>query len=182
LAAALIASLGWADGASALATDISGTPTQLRISENSMTFAAKARIIRRHHFRQVRNQHRTSRRHVRRIGNHRFQVVRHRFNPRRSLFVLRGVASPIQTSVGIVPIRPDFRFTPFRSHRRFFPVLGSVYGPYMCEAPSSLPTVSYYGYSNPHEAWCKNHYQTYDPMTDSFLGCDGYRHQCVVPN
>jgi hypothetical protein len=41
----------------------------------------------------------------------------------------------------------------------------------------------YYGYSagNPHVRWCLNHYRSYDPRSDTFVGFDGYRHRCNSP-
>jgi hypothetical protein len=31
-----------------------------------------------------------------------------------------------------------------------------------------------------HVARCDAHYRSYDPYTDTFLGYDGYRHQCML--
>jgi hypothetical protein len=30
-----------------------------------------------------------------------------------------------------------------------------------------------------HVQWCLDHYRTYDPRTNSFIGRDGYRHACI---
>jgi hypothetical protein len=30
-----------------------------------------------------------------------------------------------------------------------------------------------------HVRWCLDHYRTYDPRTNTFIGIDGYRHACI---
>lgn len=37
------------------------------------------------------------------------------------------------------------------------------------------------GYGGSHVEWCLNRYRSYDPSSDTFLGYDGYRHQCRGP-
>jgi hypothetical protein len=32
-----------------------------------------------------------------------------------------------------------------------------------------------------HVRWCLNHYRTYDPRSNTFIGYDGYRHRCRSP-
>ena len=40
----------------------------------------------------------------------------------------------------------------------------------------------YYGYrGNAHVRWCLNHYRSYDPSSNTFMGYDGYRHRCRGP-
>lgn len=36
-------------------------------------------------------------------------------------------------------------------------------------------------YGSRHVRWCLNHYRSYNPRTDSFLGYDGYYHRCRSP-
>jgi hypothetical protein len=37
------------------------------------------------------------------------------------------------------------------------------------------------GYGDPHIEWCFDHYRSYDPQSDSFIGHDGDRHACLTP-
>jgi hypothetical protein len=34
---------------------------------------------------------------------------------------------------------------------------------------------------NDHVAWCRSHYISYNPATDTFTGYDGFAHRCVAP-
>ncbi|MEJ2376948.1 MAG: BA14K family protein [Pseudolabrys sp.] len=34
------------------------------------------------------------------------------------------------------------------------------------------------GYYAPSVAWCEQHYRSYDPASQTYLGYDGYRHHC----
>ena len=43
---------------------------------------------------------------------------------------------------------------------------------------ASLP---YASYSDAHVEWCLNRYQSYDPRTNTYLGYDGFRHECISP-
>jgi hypothetical protein len=37
-----------------------------------------------------------------------------------------------------------------------------------------------YGYAEEaHVQWCFDHYRTYNPRTNSYIGSDGYRHACI---
>jgi BA14K-like protein len=37
------------------------------------------------------------------------------------------------------------------------------------------------GYGNSHVDYCMRRYRSYDPRTNTFMGYDGYRHECVGP-
>ncbi|MBL8893800.1 MAG: BA14K family protein [Rhizobiales bacterium] len=37
------------------------------------------------------------------------------------------------------------------------------------------------GYGDGHVQYCFNRYRSYDPRSNTFLGYDGYRHECVSP-
>ena len=37
------------------------------------------------------------------------------------------------------------------------------------------------GYGGGHVQWCLNRYRSYDPRSNTFLGYDGYRHECNGP-
>ena len=37
------------------------------------------------------------------------------------------------------------------------------------------------GYGNSHVDYCMRRYRSYDPSTNTFMGYDGYRHECVGP-
>jgi hypothetical protein len=42
----------------------------------------------------------------------------------------------------------------------------------------------YYGYEgngNAHVEYCLDRYRSYDPRTNSFMGYDGFRHECISP-
>jgi len=58
----------------------------------------------------------------------------------------------------------------------FYPTYRYAYAPYYV-APA--PTVTY-GFSA-HVAWCQQHYRSYNPATDLFLGYDGKYHYCAAP-
>ena len=38
-----------------------------------------------------------------------------------------------------------------------------------------------YGAGNGHVQWCLNHYRSYNPSTNTFMGYDGYAHNCNSP-
>lgn len=44
-----------------------------------------------------------------------------------------------------------------------------------------VAALPYYGYGDAHVAWCLSRYRSYDPRTNTYLGYDGYRHECVSP-
>jgi hypothetical protein len=55
-------------------------------------------------------------------------------------------------------------------------VAGAVVGAY------AAPRVYYDNdYGGGHVEWCLNRYRSYDPRTNTFLGYDGYRHECNSP-
>ena len=37
------------------------------------------------------------------------------------------------------------------------------------------------GYGNAHVEYCMNRYRSYDPRTNTFVGYDGLRHECIGP-
>jgi hypothetical protein len=44
------------------------------------------------------------------------------------------------------------------------------------------PDYGYYGGPTAqHISWCESRYRSYDPRNNSFVGYDGYIHQCVSP-
>lgn len=46
---------------------------------------------------------------------------------------------------------------------------------------SALPYYDYDYNDDAHIAWCFAHYGSYDPRTNTFLGYDGNRHECISP-
>ncbi len=62
---------------------------------------------------------------------------------------------------------------------------GYYYGGYWYRRPwwtltVPVPVVPYSG-GSAHVRWCLNHYRSYNPRTDMFLGYDGYHHRCRSP-
>lgn len=45
----------------------------------------------------------------------------------------------------------------------------------------AAPRVYDDGYGDGHVQYCFNRYRSYDPRTNTFLGYDGYRHECRGP-
>jgi len=44
-----------------------------------------------------------------------------------------------------------------------------------------VAALPYASYSDAHVEWCLNRYQSYDPRTNTYLGYDGFRHECISP-
>jgi len=60
-------------------------------------------------------------------------------------------------------------------HGAFLPgfAIGAAIGGMMGAA--AAPPPRYYGRS---VEWCMRHYRSYDPRSETYMGYDGYRHQC----
>jgi len=85
---------------------------------------------------------------------------------------------------------PNWRYNSRRygpRYRAYRPGYGYYYGGYWYRrpwwtftvpvpAPAPVPA-----YGNAHVRWCLNHYRSYNPRTDMFLGYDGYYHRCRSP-
>ena len=52
----------------------------------------------------------------------------------------------------------------------------AVYAP-----PPPPPPAPVYRRGRAHVDWCFSRYRSYDPVTDTYLGYDGYRHRCISP-
>jgi len=81
-----------------------------------------------------------------------------------------------------------WRYTPRYGHRYRYRRhgYGYYYGgwwyarPYW-RAPVVPVPVPAPGYGSRHVRWCLNHYRSYNPRTDRYLGYDGYYHRCRSP-
>ena len=65
----------------------------------------------------------------------------------------------------------------YRSYRSGY---GYYYGGYWYRRPwwtLMVPVVPYIG-GSAHVQWCLNHYRSYNPRTDMYLGYDGLHHRC----
>jgi hypothetical protein len=50
------------------------------------------------------------------------------------------------------------------------------------EPPPPPPDYGYYaGPTAQHISWCESRYRSYDPRNNTFVGYDGYLHECVSP-
>ena len=85
---------------------------------------------------------------------------------------------------------PNWRYNSHRygpRYRAYRPGYGYYYGGYWYRRPWWTFTVPVPvpapapAYGNAHVQWCLNHYRSYNPRTDMFLGYDGYYHRCRSP-
>lgn len=67
-----------------------------------------------------------------------------------------------------------------RHHDHDFAFFGLGFAPYYDYGYDDYYYPSYsYAYAGSHVRWCLDHYRTYNPRTNSFIGSDGYRHACI---
>ena len=52
---------------------------------------------------------------------------------------------------------------------------------YVAPRPFYVPPPPVYDDRSDHVDWCLDHYRSYDPRSDTYLGYDGYRHRCISP-
>ncbi len=103
---------------------------------------------------------------------------------------LAGLASQSQTGTtgNVVKAGVVIRVNPWWHGRRRYrarrPGFGYYYGGYWYarpywRVPAPVPRPRAYG--GRHVRWCLNHYRTYNPATNLFVGHDGRHHPCRSP-
>ena len=78
----------------------------------------------------------------------------------------RGIGAGMAAGVllgGIVASQPSYNYSGYLPYAYYTPAY-PVYGPYSPGDPAT--------------AYCKRRFRTYDPVTSTYLGHDGYRHLC----
>lgn len=72
----------------------------------------------------------------------------------------------------------------YRNHQSAFPglvagIFGLAVGAAIANSANNNGGYNNGGY-NSHVARCEDHYRSYDPRTDTFMGYDGYHHRCML--